>query len=166
MKHFPLFLSLLLTISITTAPLGSSGQPLKEDIRSAKTPPTKTYEVHFLSLTRGHTIATSDFHFEAQNTFIIAIPFENFLSTKGTYTKDGLQFKAQWEGTTIKRNKHYSYTFIINGVSLLDAYIAGIMNLKESIKESTQEQQLTFLFLGTRKEQTAPENKERSPFPF
>jgi hypothetical protein len=126
----------------------------------------KKYTVHFLSLKRGHTIASSCFTLEDQNKLEIKIPGEAFLDAKGDYTKNGIQFKARFEGTIIRKKKHYYYTFNISGFSLLDSYIAGTIVLNESIKETHQNQEITFLFLGTTEEDATSDNRKRSIFPF
>lgn len=94
------------------------------------------------------------------------IPDETFLKTKGDYTKNNLQFKANFKGTIIKQNKHYCYTFNITGISLLDSYIAGMLILNESIKETHQDQKVTFLFIGMPEKDIDSDNKKRSLFPF
>jgi len=122
--------------------------------------------MHFLSLKRGHKIASSYFTLKDQHKLEVKIPGEEFLETKGDYTKNGLQFKAHWEGTIIKQKKHYQYTFNITGFSLLDTYIAGTMMLNESIKETHQDQEITFLFIGMPEENESSDNKKRNFFPF
>ena len=127
---------------------------------------SKKYIVHFLSLKRGHKITSSYFTLEDQNKLEIKIPGEEFLKTKGDYTKNGIQFKASFEGTIIKHEKHYHYTFSISGLSLLDNYLAGTMVLNESIQETQQNQEITFLFLGTPEKNKTLDNKKKPLFPF
>ena len=127
---------------------------------------SKKYIVHFLSLKRGHKITSSYFTLEDQNKLEIKISGEEFLETKGDYTKNGIQFKARFEGTIIKHEKHYHYTFNISGFSLLDNYIAGTVVLNESIKETHQNQEITFLFLGTSEENDTSDNEKKTLFPF
>ncbi|MCK5009652.1 MAG: hypothetical protein KAS98_04145, partial [Deltaproteobacteria bacterium] len=62
--------------------------------------------------------------------------------------------------------KHYCYEFNISGISLLDSYIAGMLVLNESIKETRQEQELTFLFIGMPEENNTSDNGKKSLFPF
>lgn len=94
------------------------------------------------------------------------IPGERFLKTKGDYTKNNLQFKAVFQGTLIKQKKHYGYDFNISGISLLDSYIAGMLVLNESIKETRQEQEVRFLFIGIPEGNGPSDNGKRSLFPF
>ncbi|KPJ58226.1 MAG: hypothetical protein AMJ42_03670 [Deltaproteobacteria bacterium DG_8] len=166
MNLFSYFIPSLILISASTISLGLSTLPLDEQNRSTKPPQSKLYKVHFLSLKKGHKIASSYFDFKQQHKFEINIPGEEFLKTKGNYTKNSLQFKANWEGNIIKQRKRYCYTFNIMGISLLDTYIAGIIRLNESIKETHQDQKVTFLFIGTLKEDNSSESKKRGLFPF
>jgi hypothetical protein len=134
--------------------------------QSTKTPSSKRYEVQFFSLKRGHKICSSYFDLNDQEVFEVTIPSENFFKTKGNYTKKGLQFNASWEGTIIKKNKHFSYAFTINGISLLDSYIAGIMILNEHIKEANHDQEISFLFIGTAEGKNDSKGNIRDLFPF
>jgi len=127
---------------------------------------SKKYIVHFLSLKRGHKITSSYFTLEDQNKLEIKIPGEEFLEAKGDYTKNGIQFNACFEGTLIKHEKHYHYTFNISGFSLFDNYLAGTMVLSESIQETHQNQEITFLFLGTSEEDATSDDRKRPIFPF
>ena len=166
MKPFSYLLPLLILIHTSTISLGLSTLP-RDESRESNTPSSsKSYKVHFFSLKRGHKIASSYFTLEDRNKLEIKIPGEKFLNTKGNYTKNNLQFKASWEGNTIKQSKHYSYTFTITGISLLNTYIAGIMVLDESIKETHQNQQVTFLFIGMPEENNTSDDRERTLFPF
>ena len=94
------------------------------------------------------------------------IPGETLLKTKGIYTKNNLQFKATFQGMIIKQNKHYNYEFSISGISLFDSYIAGMLILNESIKETRQNQEVTFLFIGMPDENNTSDNEKGGLFPF
>lgn len=94
------------------------------------------------------------------------IPGETFSQAKGDYTKKNLQFKAIFQGTIIRQEKHYRYEFNISGISLLDRYIAGMMVLNESIKETRQQQEVTFLFIGEPEEDHSSDDQKRNLFPF
>lgn len=166
MKYFFYFLSFLILISTCTISLGLSNPSPDEQNHSIEASQSNTYRVHFLSLKRGHKIASSYFTLEDHNKLEIKIPGEEFLEPRGDYTKDGLQFKASFEGTIIKQEKHYHYTLNISGFSLLDTYIAGTMVLNESIKETHQDQEITFLFVGTSEENDTPNDQKRTLFPF
>jgi hypothetical protein len=93
-------------------------------------------------------------------------PGEDFLKTEGSYTKENLQFNALFEATLLKQKKHYRYTFTLKGISLFENYIAGVLVLNESIRETGQSQEVRFLFLGTPEADAAPEEKEKGLFPF
>ena len=163
MKHpfcFLLFFILIYTSTISSG-LSSSSQD-----KSAAQSPLKKYKVHFLSLKRGHKIASSYFTLQEQNKLEVNIPGEELLESKGDYTKNGLQFRAHFEGTIIKQKKHYHYKFTFNGLSLLDTYIAGTMVLNESIQETLQDQEITFLFICMPEEDETADNNKRSLFPF
>lgn len=166
MKPFSYLLSLFILIHTSTISLGLSTLPQDEPKQPITTSSSKSYKVHFFSLKRGHKIASSHFTLEDRNKFEIKIPGEKFLKTKGNYTQNSLQFKASWEGNIIKKRKHYCYTFTITGISLLNTYIAGIVVLNESIKETHQDQQVTFLFIGMPEENNTSDDRKRSLFPF
>jgi len=161
--HLP---SLIFIIFASTVCLGLSTLPQDEESKSIKTSSSKKYKVHFLSFKRGHNISSSYFTFKDQEKFEVEIPGETFLKTKGDYTKNNLQFKANFKGTIIKQNKHYCYTFNITGISLLDSYIAGMLILNESIKETHQDQEVTFLFIGMPEEKNISDNKKEACFLF
>jgi len=165
MKLLSYFLPLFILISASTISLGFPSTQ-DEPNHSPKTSQSKIYKVHFISLKRGHSITSSHFNFEDNKKFEIQIPGEKFLEAKGNYTKNSLQFEARWEGTIIKHNQHYCYTFAVTGISLLDSYLAGMVTLNESIEEIHLDQKVTFLFIGTLKEDNASDNKERKWFPF
>jgi len=159
-------LSHLLFLFILILSLGLSTLPRDESKESDTPSSSKSYKVYFFSLKRGHKIASSYFTLEDRNRLEIKIPGEKFLKTQGNYTKNSLQFKASWEGNTIKQRKHYCYTFNITGISLLNTYIAGIVILNESIEETHQDQQVTFLFIGMPEENNTSDDRERRLFPF
>jgi len=164
------FLSYLLSLFIFAHAGAVSLEPSSSSQDGHTTPVSKSsakkYTVHFFSLKRGHTIASSYFILEDHTTLEIKIPGEEFLDAKGDYTKNGIQFKARFEGTIIRKKKHYYYTFNISGFSLLDNYIAGTVVLNESIKETHQNQEITFLFLGTSEENDTSDNEKKTLFPF
>ena len=166
MKHFSYFLLLCILVHINTVSLGLSSPSQDGQDKSVTKSASKKYKVHFLSLKRGHKIASSCFTLEDQNKLGIKIPGETFLETKGEYAKNGLQFNASFEGTIIRGKKHYHYTFNISGFSLLDSYIAGTMVLNETIKETNQNQEITFLLLGTLEESNTSDNEKGTLFPF
>jgi len=166
MKLFTHLFSFFILISAGTVSMGLPALSQNEQNQPAKSLPSESYKVHFLSTTRGHTIASSYFSFEDQEKFKLSMPGEEFLESKGNYAKDNLQFKAHWEGTLIKYNKHYSYTFTITGISLLKSYIAGVLVLNESIKETHQDQEITFLFIGMPEENDTSKNNQKQWFPF
>ena len=166
MKPFFYLPSLFFIIFASTVCLGLSTLPQDEQNQSIKSSASKKYKVHFFSLKRGHKISSSYFTFKDQERFEMEIPGETFRKTKGEYTKSNLQFKANFQGTIIKQKKHYCYEFNISGISLLDSYIAGMLVLNESIKETRQDQELTFLFIGMPEENNTSDNGGRSLFPF
>lgn len=166
MKLFSSFLTFFILISASTICLGLSALPQNEPNQPPTTSSSTSYKVHFLSLKRGHSIVSSYFNLKDHETFEIAIPKEKFLKTKGSYTKSGLQFKANFKGTIIKQSKHYYYNFAITGISLLDTYIAGIVTVNESIEETNQDQEITFLFIGIPEENNTSGDRKRNFFPF
>ncbi len=166
MKLFTHFLPFFILISATTVSLGLSALPQNEQNQPARALPSESYKVHFLSIKRGHKIAPSLFRFEDKKEFKISMPGEEFLESKGNYTKNNVQFEAHWEGTLIKHNKHYSYTITITGISLLKSYIAGVLVLNESIKETHQDQETTFLFIGMPEETDSSQDNQKQWFPF
>ena len=166
MKFLSFLLPLFILAHTGTVSLELSSSPQDGHTTPVSKVSSKKYKVHFLSLKRGHKIASSHFTLKDHNTLEIKIPGEEFLDAKGDYTKNGIQFKAHFEGTIIKKEKHYHYTFNISGLSLLDNYLAGTMVLCESIQETHQNQEITFLFLGTSEEDATSDSRKRSIFPF
>ena len=166
MKLFSCLLPLIIFAYIHTLPLELSSISQDEQNQSIQSQASKTYKVHFFSLKRGHKISSSYFTFNDQEKFEMDIPGETLLKTKGNYTKNNLQFKATFQGMIIKQKKHYSYEFSISGISLLNSYIAGMLKLNESIKETRQDQEVTFLFIGMPEENNTADDEKRSLFPF
>ena len=166
MKFFSCLLPLIIFANIHAIPLELPSISQDEQNQSIKSQASKTYKVHFFSLKRGHQISSSYFTFKDQKKFEMDIPGETLLKTKGNYTKNNLQFKATFQGILSKQNKHYSYEFSISGISLLNSYIAGMLTLNESIKETRQDQEVTFLFIGMPEENNTSGNGEKSLFPF
>ena len=132
----------------------------------AATPSPMKFKTRFVSLKRKHFIAPSYLTFKDGGEFEIITPGEKFTKTSGFYSRNGLFFKAFFETTLLRQKKHYLYTFTIKGIALSDRYIAGVLALRESIKETKQKQEVTFLFLGQPEESSVPEKKGRSLFPF
>ncbi len=166
MKLFSCLIPLIIFVNISTIPLELSTTSKDKQNQSIKTSASKKYKVHFFSLKRGHKISSSYFTFKDQEKFEMKIPGETFRKTKGEYTKSTLQFKATFQGTIIKQKKHYCYEFNISGISLLDSYIAGMLVLNESIQETRQDQETTFLFIGMPEENNISDNEKKSLFPF
>jgi len=166
MKILSLVLPLVIFIQTSTVTLGLSPAVQNDSKETAVSSGSKTFNTHFISLKRGHTIASSCLTFGDGEHFEIKTPGEDFLQTKGSHTKNGILFEAYFEATLLKQKKHYRYTFSIKGISLLDNYIAGILVLNESIEETQQEQEVSFLFLGKPEDAIAAQRDRRSLFPF
>ena len=167
MKILSLVLPLIIFIQTSTLTLGLSAVAGQNDSnKTAASKASKTFNTHFISLKRGHTITSSCFTFGDGEHFEIKTPGEDFLQTKGSHTKNGMLFEAYFEATILKQKKHYRYTFSIKGISLLDNYIAGVVVLSESIEETDQTQDVSFLFLGTSEDAIVPEKNKKSLFPF
>jgi hypothetical protein len=166
MKILSLTLPLIIFIQTSTITLELSHATQNDSTERAASQASKKFNTHFISLKQGHTIASSCFTFGDGEQFEIKTPGEDFLQTRGSHTKNGLLFEANFEATLLKQKKHYRYTFSITGISLLDNYIAGVLVLNESIEETDQKQEVSFLFLGRPEEAILPEKKKRSLFPF
>jgi len=166
MKILSLVLPLIICIQTSTITLGLSAGTRNNSNETAASSGSKTFNTHFISLKRGHSIASSSFTFGDGEHFEIKTPGEDFLHAKGSHTKNGMLFEAHFEATVLKKEKHYRYTFSIKGISLLDHYIAGVVVLNESIEETDQKQEVSFLFLGMPEDVIAPEKNKRNIFPF
>lgn len=166
MKILSLVLPLIIFIQTSTITLGLSAAPQNDSHETTASSSAKKFNTHFFSLKRGHTLASSCFTFGDGERFEIKTPGEDFLQTKGSHTKNGMLFDAYFEAMLLKQNKHYRYTFTIKGISLLDKYIAGMVVLNESIDETEQKQEVSFLFLGMPEGAIVPEKNKGSLFPF
>jgi len=170
MKVLSLIVLLIIFIPANTLSMGLAPVPRDEPGETVNTTATpssgKPFQTSFFSLTRGHAIAPSSLTFGDGEQFGISTPGEDFLKATGTFTKDNLFFNARFEATLLKQEKHYQYTFTVKGISLLDNYIAGVVVLNESIEETAQKQEVSFLFLGMPEEAIVPEKNKRSLFPF
>ena len=166
MKILSLVLPLIIFIQTSTISLGLSPAVQNDSNETAAPPASKTFNTHFISLKRGHTIASSCFTFGGGEHFEIRTTGEDFLQTKGSHTKNGMLFEAYFEATLLKQKKHYRYTFSITGISLLDHCIAGVLVLNESIEETHQKQEVSFLFLGMPEDAVASEKDKGRLFPF
>lgn len=166
MKILSLVLPLIICIQTSAITLGLSAATQNNANQTAPSAASKRFNTHFISLKRGHTIASSCFTFGDGEHFEIKTPGEDFLQTKGFHTKKGMLFEAYFEATILKQKKHYRYTFSIKGISLLDNYIAGVVVLNESIKETDQTQEVSFLFLGVPEDTIVPEKDKKGLFPF
>jgi hypothetical protein len=123
-----------------------------------------TFSTSFVSLSPGHTIATSLFIFGDAKAFEIQIPGVECREPSGSYTRNGLMFMADFSATVLQQKKHYRYAFSAKGILLFDRSIAGTMTLDELISETGQEQKVTFVFWGTSK--AADSEEKKTPFPF
>jgi hypothetical protein len=169
MKALLLIIVITIFMPATTLSMGIVPLPQKESRETIKpTIPssTKPFKTSFISLARGHAIAPSFFIFGDEGQFEIQTPGEDFLKTKGSYTKNNLQFNARFEAALLKQKKNYLYTFSLKGISLFENYIAGILILNESIRETGQTQEVRFLFIGTPQTDAEPEEKGKGLFPF
>lgn len=171
MKVLSLIMLFIIFIPAHTLSMGLVPVPMDEPQETVKTTAVpssgKRFETSFISLARGHAIAPSLLTFGDGEQFEITTPGEDFLKPTGTFTKDNLLFNAHFEATLVKQKKHYQYTFTLKGISLLDNYIAGVLVLSESIRETDQTQEVKFLFLGTPPgADGGPEEEKRGLFPF
>lgn len=169
MKALPLIIAIIIFLPATTLSLGIV--PLPQEESGETTKPTisssaKPFKTSFLSLKRGHSIASSFLTFGDEGQFEMQTPGEDFQKGKGSFTKENLLFNARFEATLLKQKKHYLYTFSLKGISLFQNYIAGVLLLNESIRETGQSQEVRFLFLGTPETAAAPGEKEKGLFPF
>ena len=170
MKVLSLIMLLIIFIPANTLSMGLAPVPRDEPRETVKTTATpssgKQFKTSFFSLTRRHAIAPSFLTFGDGEQFEIKTPGEDFLKATGTFTKDNLLFNARFEATLLKQEKHYQYTFTLQGISLLDNYIAGVLVLSEFIQETDQTQEVRFLFLGTPETDEPPEEDRKGLFPF
>ena len=170
MKVLSLIMLFIIFIPAHTLSMGLVPVPMDEPQETVKTTAVpssgKRFETSFISLARGHAIAPSFLTFGDGEQFEITTPGEDFLKPTGTFTKDNLLFNAHFEATLVKQEKHYQYTFTLKGISLLDNYIAGVLVLSESIRETDQIQEVRFLFLGTPEADAASEEEGKGLFPF
>lgn len=163
MKGFAVFLLLLLH-AITISSSAAAGL---EDRQSAAVNETasKEFKTTFVSLSPGHAIASSSFIFSGKDSFEIKTPGEDYREASGGYTGNSIFFDARFEADILKQNKHYRYAFSAKGIFLGD-YIAGTVVLEESIKETKQNQKVTFVFTGTSRQTSPTDKKRESFFPF
>ena len=169
MKTLPLIIAFIIFMPATTISMGIVPVPQEESRETIK--PTisssaKPFKTSFISFKRGHSIAPSFLTFGDEGQLEMQTPGEEFLKSKGSYTKNNLLFNARFEATLVKQKKHYLYTFTFKGISLFENYIAGVLHLNESIRETGQIQEVTFLFLGTPETDAAPEEDRKGLFPF
>lgn len=167
-----LFIMILITVFMpANSPslgVGPAPQDGNRDAITTQRPSgsAQPFKTRFISLTRGHAIAPSYLTFGDKEEFAIQTPGEDFLQAKGSYTKNTFFFTAHFRATLLKQEKQYQYTFTIKGISLLENYIAGVLVLNETIRETAQAQEVTFIFLGAPEEAVSPKKKERGLFPF
>jgi hypothetical protein len=169
MKALPFIIALIVFMPTTTLSLGiipASQEESGETVESAISSSTKPFKTNFISFKRGHSIAPSFLTFGDEGQLEMQTPGEEFLKGKGSYTKNNLLFNAHFEATLVKQKKQYLYTFIFKGISLFENYIAGVLVLNESIRETGQTQEVTFLFLGTPETDAASEEERKGFFPF
>jgi hypothetical protein len=170
MKVLSLIALLIIFVPAHTLSMGLAPVPRDEQKETVKTTAPsssgKPFQTSFFSLTRGHAIAPSLLTFGDGEQFKIATPGEDFLKASGTFSKNNLFFDAHFEATLLKLEKHYQYTFALNGISLLDNYIAGVLVLSEFIEETDQTQEVRFLFIGTPETDEPPEEEGKNLFPF
>ena len=169
MKALLLIIAITVFMPATTLSMGIVPVPQeepRETIKPTISTSTKPFKTSFISLSRGHAIAPSFLIFGDEEQFEIQTPGEDFLKTKGNYTKNNLQFDARFEATILKQKKNYLYTFTLKGISLFENYIAGVLVLNESIRETDQTQEVRFLFLGSPQADSEPEEKGKGLFPF
>ena len=151
-----------LSMGIVPVPQEESREAIKPTIPSSTNP----FKTSFMSLKRGHTIAPSFLIFGDEGQFEMQTPGEDFQKAKGSYTKNNLLFDARFEAALLKQKKNYLYTFTFKGISLFENYIAGMVVLNESIRETGQAQEVRFLFLGTPEVDAASQDERKGLFPF
>jgi len=123
----------------------------------------KTFNIHFFSLKRGHSIAPATVLFRGNGKFEITIDQEKIVTTKSDYRIDNFNFEADWE-FVIKKNKKYIYIAKFKGLYLQDNLILGIFTLKEYIEPKLLTQEIPFLFWGAFKnEQKKKNDKPEKP---
>ena len=169
MKALPFIIALIIFMPATTLSLGIVPAPQEESGETAEpaiSSSTKPFKTNFVSFNRGHSIAPSFLTFGDEGQLEMQTPGEEFLKAKGSYTKNNLLFNAHFEATLVKQKKQHLYTFTFKGISLFENYIAGVLVLNESIRETGQIQEVTFLFLGTPETDAAPEEERKGLFPF
>jgi hypothetical protein len=170
MKALLLIIAPIIFMPEITLSMGIVPVPQEEETREAVKPTisssTKPFKTSFISLKRGHSIAPSFITFGDEGELEVQTPGENFLKTKGSFTKDGLLFNASFEANLLRQKKNYLYTFTLKGISLFENYIAGVLVLSEYIRETDQTQEVRFLFLGTPEAEKAPKDEGKGLFPF
>ncbi len=123
----------------------------KEKAGEAKEAEGESYEVRFFSFKRQHGIGKSTITLKEDGELELEIEDEEFEEPQGTYKRTGFQFEATWGGRVTKRNQTLMYDFRMEGLTLFQSYIVGILRLTESNKGTDQNQEVTFLFFGQKK---------------
>jgi hypothetical protein len=154
------FLPLFLPFPILPGDLGKEDkkteekvqeEEAKEEAGEAKEAAGESYEVRFFSFKRQHGIGKSTVTLKEDGELALEIEDEELEEPQGTYKRTGFQFEATWGGSVTKHNQTLTYDFKIEGLTLFESYIVGILRLTESIKETDQNQEITFLFFGQKK---------------
>ena len=121
MKVLHLIIAIIIFMPTATLSLGIVPVPQeksKETIKPTIPASAKPFKTSFISLKRGHSIAPSFLTFGDEGQFEMQTPGEDFLKTKGSYTKNNLLFNARFEATLLKQKKHFLYTFTLKGIFL------------------------------------------------
>lgn len=156
----------LLFIQAHTVSLNAAAQPGDGRGTAVNEAVSRKFKTTFVSLSPGHAIASSFFIFTGQDTFEIETPGEDYRERSGSYRRDNLLFEAGFKATILKENKQYLYAFSAKGILLFGSYIAGMVVVEEAIKETKQNQKVTFLFTGTAHESSPAAEEKESLFPF
>jgi hypothetical protein len=114
-------------------------------------------------LKRRHSIGPTTFVLNDDGRFALQIDKEELLNQKGNYTIDNFAFEGNVE-FSVQRNKPYHFAFSFKGISLFNANIVGLLEVKEYLHKSKIIQEIPFFFFATRYNQDETEDTKRTPF--
>jgi hypothetical protein len=142
---FSVMLCSLLPVSLYAAKPAAnekSGEEPKKEARRGK-----TFRVQFFSLKSGHSIAPATMILYDKGAMEIKVEHAGLITSRTAYTAAGYMFQADWE-FIVKKEKPYQYVCHFSGLYLFNAYITGLLTMKEFIEEGRLAQEIPFIFLA------------------
>jgi hypothetical protein len=128
-----------------------------------RTEPGRCFDITFVSLKPGHSIAPAKARLSDNATLALVIENEPFAHARGSFAVTGFRFEADCF-FVLQRLPNYRYTLTMKGLMLFSTYILGRATVQEFLQNERLIQEIPFLFIASASESPREHSTRKRPF--